>query len=215
MIISQFKIVFFIMWMIILAHWKNSFINQLEVIIMDISIEQISPYLESLTAKQKDKLIHQLLKRDKEMIERLYLEHIATPIERDERFEYYKKEVEACMHTYYRAPCDELIMAKAISNAKKIIVQFAKLDKRPEKEAELLMDILKVVFDENPAQLGTCWTKYDHSVGQTIKKLITLIKSKLHEDYLIEYKEPLESYISRLKRTSSFNDSIYLLPDTI
>jgi|GEM_PF-1830887 len=184
---------------------------------MKISIKDIEPYLQSLSPKQKDKLLYQILKKDQDTVEKLYYNHIAGSDGLDDRYDEYKELVRAKLFDYYRARADELILAKAISEAKKVINEFKKIDKRPEKEAELLMVILEEVFDRPPSDVrfGTCWTKYDHVVAQTLKRLITLIKTKLHEDHLMDYKPQIDKYVFRLKSASSFNDFVWELPDEL
>jgi len=53
---------------------------------MEITLEDIQPYLDSLTSKQKDKLLNQLLKKDKMLVEQRYFKHLSTPQKLDERF---------------------------------------------------------------------------------------------------------------------------------
>ncbi len=183
---------------------------------MEINIESLKPYIESLTSKQKDKLLYQLLKKDKLLVEQLYFKHLSTSEDLDERYEDFLEEVKQVLLASYRAKSDELAVAKGIGEAKKVINRFTKVDKRPEKEAKLLMLILDAVFKPgNPARLGTCWTKYDLTVAQTLKRLITIIKNKLHEDYLMNFKPEVDKYLIRIKSASSFNDIVYDLPSDL
>lgn len=123
-------------------------------------------------------------------MEQLYFKHISSPDELDTRYLEFEDQVKDALFSRYRSPSDELEVAKGIGEAKKAINQFTKIDKRPEKEADLLMIILENIFDnvDNPARLGTCWSKYDLAVTQTLKRLITVAKTKLHEDHLLDYK---------------------------
>lgn len=184
---------------------------------MKITLDHIEPYLRSLSEKQKDKMLRDLLKKNEDLVERLYFKHLSLPEELDSRYEEYERKVKSALFGSYRAMTDELMLAKAIGEAKKSINEFKKIDKRVIKEVELLMIILTTVFEDrtNPAQFGTCWTKYDFAVTQTLKRVISLLQKKLHEDYLLDYKEILEKYIRRLKASSRFNDFVYVLPDEI
>jgi len=183
---------------------------------MEITIEHLKPYLESLTARQQEKLLYQLLKKDKILIEQLYFKHLSTPEKLDERYADFEEELKHALFISYRAKSDELAVAKAIGEAKKVINRFTKVDRRPEKEAELLILILDAIFEPgNPARLGTCWTKYDLTVAQTLKRLLTIIRNKLHEDYLLDFKPKLNMYLTKVKSTSGFHDFIYDLPDNL
>lgn len=181
-----------------------------------VTPEDLKPYLETLDANQKDKLLYRLLKKDQQLMDQLYYKHIA-PDELDVRFADVESEVKGALFGVYRAKSDELALAKAIGEAKKVINRFTKVDKRPEKEVALLMIILKAVFEDvdNPARLGTCWRRYDLSVAQTLKRVITLIGNKLHEDYQLDYKGKIDRYLLRIKSASGFNDFVYDLPQEL
>lgn len=183
---------------------------------MEITIERLMPYLENLTEKQNGKLLYQLLKKDKVMIEKLYFKHISTPEVINSRYEEFKKKVIEVLFSNYRTYAEEQAPAKAINEAKKVIKSFTIIDKRPEKEAALHMIILETIFENSyQAQFGTCWTKYDWVVSQTLKRLITLVTKKLHEDYLLDYKPKLDQYLKRIKSVPDFNDFVYVLPDKL
>ncbi len=181
---------------------------------MEITIEHLQPYLLSLTTKQKDKLLEKLLKKDKLLMEQLYFKHMSAPEELDARYLEFEDKVKDTLFARYRGPSDELEMAKGIGEAKKVINQFTKIDKRPEKEAELLILILEIVFNDanNPASFGTCWSKYDLSVTQTLKRLITIIRTKLHEDHLLDYKSAVDSYLAQIWKAAGFHDFVWELP---
>ncbi|MCP4458793.1 MAG: hypothetical protein GY816_12335 [Cytophagales bacterium] len=184
---------------------------------MEITIEDLQPYLESLSHKRKEKLLYQSLKKDKALMEKLYFKHISTADQLDARYDSFKEKVAEVIFSSHQSMTDELGMAKAIGEAKKVINEFTKIDKRPEREIDLLMTILEAVFDVpgNLAEFGTCWTKYDLSVTQTLKRVISIIQNKLHEDFHLNYKEKTDRYLIRLKSGSSFNDFVYDLPDEL
>ena len=184
---------------------------------MEIALEDLKPYLDSLSNQQKEKLLYQLLKKDKALMQQLYFKHVGKVDQLDERYSMYEEHVQEALTAHYRARVNELAMAKAIGVAKKAINEFTKIDKRPEKEANLLMVILDHVFDisQNPAAFGTCFTKYDFAVTQTLKRFISVVKNKLHEDFLMDYKERVDHYLSNLKNAANFNDFVYALPDEL
>ena len=184
---------------------------------MEITVDDIKPYVNQLSNTQKEKLIYQMLKKDSLLLEQLYFKHLANPEKLEERFANFENEVKDIVFRSFSARVNELAVAKAIGNAKKVINQFTKVDKRPEKEAALLMIILDAIFINtgNPARFGTCWTKYDLVVTQTLKRLITILRNKLHEDFLLDFKPQVDKYLVRMKSASSFNDFVYELPDEL
>lgn len=129
-------------------------------------MEDLRPHLDKLNDKQKDKLLYQLLNKDKTLIEQLYFKHLSTSAVLDERYNNFEIELKQVLFAPYRTKIDELALAKAIGEAKKVVNRFTKVDKRPHKEAELITTILDAVLIDphNPAKLGTCWTEYDFAV---------------------------------------------------
>ncbi len=100
-------------------------------------------------------------------------------------------------------------LAKAIGKSIKEINRFAKITKDKKSEADLLIYLLRIVFDNYDKCLGTCWTIFDSKVAITTKRLYNLVKNKLHYDYRIEYREDINSFIKRLKETSGHIDTVF------
>jgi hypothetical protein len=48
-----------------------------------------------------------------------------------------------------------------------------------------------------------------------VKRLTTLVTKKLHEDYIIEYRDRINGYLQKLHRTSNHIDTIYLMPKAL
>ncbi len=178
-----------------------------------ITINHIIPYLEKLNQKEKDKLIINLLKKNKEEIKKIYYQFVALPKEIDDLFHDTKIEIEQEFFGIYYGVVQKKL-AKAIGNSNKIIKAYAAVDKRPEKEAELFLFILDILFENFSNEFGTCWTVYDSKTGQLMSKLLKKIK-KIHPDYIVEFEEKINNYIYRLKKIASHNDLIYNLPDKL
>ena len=79
----------------------------------------------------------------------------------------------------------------------------------------LILDVLEIPFSISTNSFGTCFTKYDYQVYLLVKKAITLLKTKVHEDFYIEYAPKLNEYLTILHRTSSHLDYIYSMPKQI
>jgi hypothetical protein len=180
-----------------------------------ISIDQIKPYIESLNLKEKDKLIVQLLRKNQEEMSRIYYQKVASSGELDEYFDDTKEEILVCLDVNYSYGILQKNLAKGIAKANKTIKKYALVDKRPEKEAELLMFILDLLFEEYSNEFGTRWTAFDYRTGQTLSKLITLVSKKIHPDYRIEFEDRINNYLLEIKKLSSYNDFIYNLPDKL
>jgi len=56
---------------------------------------------------------------------------------------------------------------------------------------------------------------YDYKVGLLLKKLISLVTKKLHPDYLIDYLDKINEFLTKLHHTSNRINTIKELPDKI
>lgn len=73
------------------------------------------------------------------------------------------------------------------------------------------MYVLEPVFMLPTNLLGSCFTACDYKVTLMLKRVITLVQTRLHPDYKIEYAEKINSYLTILHRTSNHID----LPQSI
>jgi len=62
---------------------------------------------------------------------------------------------------------------------------------------------------------GARFSGYDYKVGLLLKRLINLVTKKLHPDYLIDYQDKLNEFLSKLHHTSNRINTIYDLPQQI
>lgn len=98
----------------------------------------------------------------------------------------------------------------------KRVAEFSKLCKNKKFEADLLMILLELPFKYAPVgSLGTCFTAYDYKVCLILKKLITLVTTKLRPYYKIEYADKINTDLTILHSCSSHNDFVYALPRRI
>jgi len=56
---------------------------------------------------------------------------------------------------------------------------------------------------------------YDYKVGLLLKRLITLVTKRLHPDYLIDYQDKINEFLTKLHHTSNRINTIKELPQII
>jgi len=56
---------------------------------------------------------------------------------------------------------------------------------------------------------------YDYKVGLLLKRLITLATKKMHPDYLVDYQEKINDFLTQLHKTSNRINTIKELPEKI
>ena len=115
----------------------------------------------------------------------------------------------------YKGYSKELQLANMFAACNKRINEFGKVCRNKALEMELILDVLEIPFSNSSNSFTTCFTKYNYQVYLLLKKAITILKTKLHEDYHIQYAPRLNEYLTVLHRTSSHLDYIYLLPKSI
>jgi len=106
-------------------------------------------------------------------------------------------------------------LASAIGKAVKHINYYEKITGNSNGEAELLLNLLKEVFRDYSGKLGTCWTVFDSKLAVTTNRLYNLVTKKLHEDYRIEYEEPLNRFLEILHSKSNHLDYVYNMPKSV
>lgn len=78
-----------------------------------------------------------------------------------------------------------------------------------------MLSLLDEIFENYSNELGMCWTVYDSKLATTNNRFYNLVTKKLHENYLIEYKEPLNDFLKTLHAKSNHLDFVYNMPNTI
>jgi hypothetical protein len=97
----------------------------------------------------------------------------------------------------------------------KRINEFTVETKSKKMEADLVLYVLDLQF-ANPAEFfGARFASYDYKVGLLLKKFILLVTKKLHPDYLIDYLDKLNEFLTKLHQTSNRIKTVYDLPQMI
>jgi len=176
---------------------------------------EIISEIEKLSKKELEKLVLKAASKDKSFHDYLLVNFADKDFGEIDLFEEAKSDIYKLFFKSYKGYAPQLRSAKMLSDCIKRINEFAKICKNKNLEADLLVFVLDEVFSYEPGYFGTCFTNFDYKAGLILKRLITLVTKKLHEDYLADYKEKMNVYLSRLKNTSIHLDFIYHLPEKI
>lgn len=173
---------------------------------------------EEIALLPKNELVKLVIKaasKNKEFHDYLLVNYIDKSHGEKELFEQAKRDIEILFHKSYRGFSQELQLANMLAACNKRINEFAKVSKDKTLEMELILQVLEIPFSFCSKCFGTCFTRYDQQVYLLVKKAMTLLKKKLHEDYHIQYAPKINEYISSLHHTSDHLDYIYNLPEKI
>lgn len=172
---------------------------------------------EQLSALPKNELVGIIVKLAAKKANYDFL--LANYLDKDsgekDLYEEARRDLDSLFIKRYKGFSEELQLANMLSACVKRINEFTAVSKNKKLEADLLLYVLEVPFSLPTIMFGTCFSQYDYRVGLLVRRLINLVVKKLHPDYLIEYKDILNGYLTILHRTSEFHDFIYKLPQKI
>ena len=127
-------------------------------------------------------------------------------------FEEAKEDIDALCLKEYKGSTELKQVVKKLNACVKRINEFTIETRSKKLEADLILYVLELQF-KNPDRLfGARVSGYDYKVGLLLKRLITLVTKKLHPDYLIDYQDKLNRFLTFLHHTSDRINTIKELP---
>ncbi len=171
--------------------------------------------ISSLSKADLEKLVIKAATINKQFYDYLTINYTNKENGENDLFEEAKRDLEFLFRKSYKGFSEELQLANMLAACNKRINEFGKVCKDKSFELELILFVLEIPFSVSPNHFTTCFTRYNYQVYLLVKKAITLLTVKLHEDYRIEYAAKLNVYLAILYSTSSHLDYIYVLPKTV
>lgn len=104
---------------------------------------------------------------------------------------------------------------KKLNACVKRIKEFTIEAKSKKLEADLCLYLLEIQFQNYPEMFGAKVSGYDYKVGLLLKRLITIVTTKLHPDYFVDYQDKVNLFLDKLHKTSNRIKTIYELPKQI
>jgi len=175
----------------------------------------IKERIAEIPKKDLEKLVIKAASMNKQFYDFLLLNHIDKEFGEEDLFEQAKADLKSLMNKNYKGYSFELKMGNMISACNKRINDFDKVSKDKSKVLELILIVLDVSFSVDDDSLSTCFTQFNYRLSLLLKKAITIVQKKMHEDYHIQYSPTLNGYLQRLHNTCNYLDYIYDLPESI
>ena len=126
-----------------------------------------------------------------------------------------KADLDILLQKRYRGFSEQIQIANTLGACVKKIDDYTKTLKNTIFEADLLLYLLEVPFSLPENKFGTFFTQFDTIVAMIVKRLINVVKKKMHEDYRIEHKETINNYLQILHQRSDHIDTVYNMPKEI
>ena len=171
--------------------------------------------VEKLSKKDLEKLVLKAASMNRQFRDYLLINFIDRELGESDLFEAARADLKVLCGKNYKGRSDEMRSANMLVACNKRIGVFSKVCKDKSLEMDLIMDVLKSAFLPSRGFLGTCFTKFDYQVYLLVKKAITLLEDKLHEDYYIQYAADINKYLKLLHDRSRHLNYVYAMPKTV
>ncbi|ADQ79926.1 hypothetical protein Palpr_1787 [Paludibacter propionicigenes WB4] len=130
-------------------------------------------------------------------------------------FEEAREDIDQLFQKEFKGRTIQHQLVKKLNACTKRIGEFTIETKSKKLEADLVLHVLEKQFSHPINVFGARFSGYDYKVGLLLKRLINLITKKLHPDYLIDYQDKINEYLTKLHYTSNRINTIKDLPKTI
>jgi hypothetical protein len=165
---------------------------------------EIKKQIAAISKTGLEKIVIKMAAKDKAVFDYLLVNYLEKETGENELFEEAKMDLDFLFTKSYKGFAQQLQLANMISACIQCINRFSKICKNRNLETDLVMYVLEAVFELPASLLGTCFTAYDYKVTLMLKRVITLVQTRLHPDYKIEYAEKINNYLTILHRTSNY-----------
>lgn len=171
--------------------------------------------IKGLPLKDLQQIVLKVTAKDKAVYDYLLVNYLDKASGEQDLYDQTKADLNLLFRKGYKGFSEELQLANMLTACIKRINEFTRISNNKVMEADLLVYGLEVPFSLSTNMFCTCFTNYNTKVAQIVKRLITTVTKKLHEDYRIEYTDKINGYLQVLHRTSSHIDTVYNLPKAI
>jgi hypothetical protein len=130
-------------------------------------------------------------------------------------FEEAKEAIDKLCQKEFKGRTIQHQLAKKLNACTKRIGEFTVETKNKRLETDLVLYVLEMQFANPSKVFGARFSGYDYKVGLLLKRLINLVTKKLHPDYLIDYQDKINEFLTLIHNTSNRINTINELPISI
>ena len=176
---------------------------------------EIKEQIKNLSRKELEEIVLKSASKEQTILDYIMINFLDNETGETDLFERAKADLDIIFNKRYNGFVEQIRIAKMLPVAMKRISEFTKISKNKVLETDLILYVLIVPFSEDERIFGTCFTAFDSKVVQIVKRLITLVTTKLHPDYLADYQDTINVYLKILHQRSGFLDTVHYLPKKI
>ena len=175
----------------------------------------IKEVIKNLSRKELEEIVLKSASKEQSILNFIIINYLEKETGEKELFEKAKADLDVLFIKRYKGQVEQIRLANMLTVAMKRVNEFTKVSKNKVLEAELILYVLAVAFSVGENGFGTCFNVFDSKVVQIVRRLITLVTTKLHPDYLANYHDIINVYLTILHRRSGFLDNVHHLPEKI
>lgn len=166
--------------------------------------------VRELTEKEKESLLLRAVRRDAELYDMLAFE-LLEEITLEHLIEETSEKIHELMHTTTSRSFPKSL-TKSLRKSLKEIARYKRITKDGKGEVELHLYLLKLIFDNFTGQFESVYRSFFVATARLTVRTTQLIRKNLHADYYLEYKEPIDAYLTQLHGRSKSNSLNFVLP---
>ncbi len=175
----------------------------------------IKTNIGSLSKSELEKLVLKAAGLNKQFHDFLLVNYFDKEHGEKVLFDEARSDLQVLYRKGYKGFSYELQMANMLAACNKRIVEFSKVCKNKSLEMDLILEVLDIPFSGSSNIFTTCFTKLNYQVYLLLKKAVSLLKTKLHEDYRVEYEEIINKHLEFMHKNSSHLDYVYAMPKSV
>jgi hypothetical protein len=168
--------------------------------------------IKTLDFKDLEMIALKCASRDRFCYEYILVNFLNPEYGEQDLFEKYKLELDALSQKTFAGRTESKRLSKLLKASNQLVKQFKLVVKKANLEVELYLHLLEIQFEMLPQSISVRYQVYDNAIARTLKKVIDLVKEKLHEDYLLEYEGKINGYLLTLHRVAPYNTHVKELP---
>ncbi|WP_161888764.1 hypothetical protein [Pontibacter russatus] len=151
--------------------------------------------VKQLSDKEKEAIILKAVRRDAELYDLLLFELGELTLE-----EVYEQASDKIHELLLNASGRSLAkaLAKALRKALKEVALFKRITKSAKGEIDLNLYTLRLIFGNFTGQFDSYYKGFYTATARLLLRTMQLIRKNLHEDYHLEYKAELDSFLQQI-----------------
>jgi hypothetical protein len=166
--------------------------------------------IKQLSDKEKEALILKAARRDAELYELLVYE-LVPEVSLEQVVAETSERIQELMQTAPGRNYSKAI-SRSLRKSIKEIARFKRITKEVKGEIDLQLYLLKLIFDDYAAQFDAPYKSFFVTTARLLLRTMQLIRTKLHPDYHLEYKEELNHFLGLLHQRSKSKHLTFTLP---